>query len=262
MRMMLSRTVAGRMGRAVASILYVGHATTLIELDGVRLLTDPLLRRHVGHLKRLVPLEKALQPPDAVLLSHLHTDHLHLPSLRGLGQSVPLLVPRGAGGLLRRQGFRRVVELSPGESTDVGGLTIGAVPALHDGRRYPFGKEIAANGYTVTGSRSLYFAGDTDVFEAMNELAGADVALLPISGWGAKVGPGHLDPVRAAEALSLLRPRLAIPIHWGTYAPWHWRLSGHEPPDDDPAATFASEAAVAAPDVEVRILRPGERTEF
>ena len=246
----------------MASILYVGHATTLIELDGVQLVTDPLLRRHVGHLRRLVPLGEALPTPDAVLLSHLHTDHLHLPSLRRLGQSVTLLVPRGAGGLLRRQGFRSVVELAPGELTNVGVLTVAAVPALHDGRRYPFGREIAANGYTVTGSRSLYFAGDTDYFEAMNALAGADVALLPVSGWGGKVGPGHLDPGRAADALRLLQPRLAIPIHWGTYAPWHWRLSRHQPPFENPAGAFAEAADRVAPDVEVRILQPGERTAF
>jgi L-ascorbate metabolism protein UlaG (beta-lactamase superfamily) len=246
----------------VASVHYVGHATTLIEIDGVRLLTDPLLRRHVGHLKRLVPFGDDLPPPDAVLLSHLHADHLHIPSLRRLGRRVPLLVPRGAGWLLRRQGFRNVVQLGTGDSTDVGGIAIEAVPALHDGRRYPFGRQIAANGYMVTGSRSLYFAGDTDLFEAMSELAGADAALLPVSGWGATVGPGHLDPDRAAEALSLLRPGLAIPIHWGTYAPWHWRISGHEPPHADPAAAFAAAAARTAPDVNVRILRPGERTEF
>ena len=149
-----------------------------------------------------------------------------------------------------------------GDSTTVGGLAIEAVPAVHDGRRYPYGKDVAAVGYVVAGSRSLYFAGDTDVFEGMSELAGADAALVPVSGWGAKVGPGHLDPTRAAEAVRLLRPRLAIPIHWGTYAPLHWRLTGHQPPHDDPAAAFAAAAAVVAPDVDVRVLRPGERTEF
>jgi L-ascorbate metabolism protein UlaG (beta-lactamase superfamily) len=246
----------------VASVLYVGHATTVIEIDGVRLLTDPLLRRQVGHLRRLVPLGQALPAPDAVLLSHQHADHLDLPSLRRLGQSVHLLVPRGAGWFLRRQGFRGVVEMSAGDSTSVGGLAIEAVPAVHDGRRYPYGKTVAALGYAVAGSRSLYFAGDTDVFEGMSELAGADAALVPVSGWGAKVGPGHLDPTRAAEAVRLLRPRLAIPIHWGTYAPLHWRLTGHQPPHDNPAAEFAAAAALVAPEVDVRILRPGERTEF
>ena len=246
----------------MATVLYVGHATTLIEIDGVRLLTDPLLRRHVGHLQRLVPFGEDLPAPDAVLLSHQHGDHLDLPSLRRLGQSTLLLVPRGAGWTLRRQGFRRVVELSPGESTSVGELAIAAVPAVHDGRRYPYGKKVAALGYAVTGSRSVYFAGDTDVFDGMSELAGADAALIPVSGWGAKVGPGHLDPTRAAAALGLLRPRLAIPIHWGTYAPLHWRVSGRRPPHEDPAAEFAAAAAVVAPEVEVRILRPGERTEF
>ena len=246
----------------MASVLYVGHATTVIEIDGVRLLTDPLLRRQVGHLRRLVPLGQALPAPDAVLLSHQHADHLDLPSLRRLGQSVHLLVPRGAGWFLRRQGFRGVVEMSAGDSTSVGGLAIEAVPAVHDGRRYPYGKTVAALGYAVAGSRSLYFAGDTDVFEGMSELAGADAALVPVSGWGAKVGPGHLDPTRAAEAVRLLRPRLAIPIHWGTYAPLHWRLTGHQPPHDNPAAEFAAAAALVAPEVDVRILRPAERTEF
>ena len=246
----------------MTSILYVGHATTLIELDGVRLLTDPLLRRHVGHLQRLVPLGEALPPPDAVLLSHQHADHLDLPSLRRLGQSMLLLVPRGAGWTLKRQGFRRVVELSPGDSTSVGELAIAAVPAVHDGRRYPYGRKVAALGYVVTGSRSVYFAGDTDVFDGMSELAGADVGLIPVSGWGAKVGPGHLDPARAAAAVGLLRPRVAIPIHWGTYAPLHWRVSGGRSPSEDPAAEFAEAVAITAPEVEVRILRPGEQTEF
>ena len=246
----------------MASILYVGHATTLIELDGVRLLTDPLLRTHVGHLKRLVPLGEAPAPPDAVLLSHLHGDHLDLPSLRRLGQRTRLFVPRGGGGLLRRQGFLGVEELSEGETAYVSGVEIRAVPALHDGRRYPVGKQIAALGYALAGSRTLYFAGDTDFFEGMRELAGLDAALLPIAGWGARLGPGHLDPAGAAEALRVLRPRLAIPIHWGTYAPWHWRLTRHETPSREPEVAFAEAAALAAPDVEVRILRPGERTAF
>jgi L-ascorbate metabolism protein UlaG (beta-lactamase superfamily) len=155
-----------------------------------------------------------------------------------------------------------VEELSEGETASVGGVEIKAVPALHDGRRYPFGKQIAALGYAVAGSRTLYFAGDTDFFEEMSELAGLDAVLLPIAGWGARLGPGHLDAAGAAEALRVLRPRLAIPIHWGTYAPWHWRLTRHETSSQEPESAFADAAALVAPDVEVRIVRPGEHTEF
>ena len=247
----------------MASVLYVGHATTLIEIDGVRLLTDPLLRRHVGHLQRLVPLGEDLPPPDAVLLSHQHGDHLDLPSLRRLGQSMLLLVPRGAGWTLRRQGFRRVVELSPGESTSVGELAIAAVPAVHDGRRYPYGKKVAALGYAVTGSRSVYFAGDTDVFDGMSELAGADVALIPDLRLGRE---GRPRPPRPGAGGRCARPAPAAP---GDSDPLGdvravalARLTRRRPPHDDPAAEFAAAAAVVAPEVEVRILRPGERTEF
>jgi L-ascorbate metabolism protein UlaG (beta-lactamase superfamily) len=90
-----------------------------------------------------------------------------------------------------------------------------------------------------------------------------DLALVPIWGWGPTVGSGeHLDPAGAAQALRLLRPRVAVPIHWGTYHPLHhgWR---REPEFlSEPAETFVREAASIAPEVEVRILKPGERLEF
>jgi L-ascorbate metabolism protein UlaG (beta-lactamase superfamily) len=120
-------------------IAFMGHATVLIELDGVRLLTDPLLRNRVAHLRRQVPpvdRERATGA-DAVLLSHLHRDHLDLASLRLLGRDVPLLAPSGAGAWLGRRGFAHVSELRAGETTDVGPLRVSAVQAQHDGRRHP-----------------------------------------------------------------------------------------------------------------------------
>ncbi len=109
----------------------------------MRLLTDPLLRDRVAHLRRQVPpLEPAVYAGlDAVLISHLHHDHLDLASLRLLGLEIPLIVPAGAGGWLRRRGFTNVTELSVGRSGagNVGTLAVTAVQARHDGRRRPGG---------------------------------------------------------------------------------------------------------------------------
>jgi len=116
---------------------------------------------------------------------------------------------------------------------------------------------VAALGYLIRGSHRIYFAGDTDLFEGMATLsAGLDVALVPIWGWGPSVGPGHLDPRRAAEALRLLHPRLAVPIHWGTYAPLGFgRLQTALLADA--VAEFLRHAAELAPEVEVCVLDLG-----
>ena len=212
----------------------------------------------MGHLRRVAGPAPPIGPVDAVLLSHVHWDHLDLRSLE-LVRASRLVVPRGAGRLLER--FEGVVELDEGEAVTIGALTVRATHAEHLARRLPFGATTPALGYLIEGSRRLYFAGDTDVFDGMRELAPAlDAALLPIDGWGPRVGPGHLDPQRAAEALQLLRPRVAVPIHWGTYR----RLGLSRDPATlrEPAASFERLAAELAPEVETRILAPGERTEL
>ena len=231
----------------------------LLDLDGVQLLTDPVLRNRLAHLRRQVPIDPTQYANiDAVLVSHLHFDHLDLPSLERLGREVPLVVPRGGGGLLKRRGFQRVVEMEAGEEIQVGALTVCATHAEHNGTRLPFGKKAAAVGYVVKGSCGIYFAGDTDIFDGMVEIGrGLDVALMPIWGWGPSVGTGHLDPRRAAEALRLLRPLLAVPIHWGTFAPLG--LGRVRPAFlADPPEAFRRHAAERAPEVEVRVLGPGE----
>ena len=245
-------------------IEYVGHATVLLDMDGVRLLTDPLLRNRVAHLRRTVKVEHgALRGIDAVLISHLHYDHLDFPSLQRLGRELPLVVPRGAGGLIRRKGrFGDVTEMSPGDEIRIGALTIVATKAAHDASRLPMGTRAEPLGYRVEGTRTLYYAGDTDLFPEMAEIGPVDLALLPIWGWGPTMGPGHMDPAAAAQSLRLLRPRIAIPIHWGTYYPIHLSATGRPAWLDTPPETFRAEAAAVAPATEVRILRPGERTEI
>ena len=115
-------------------LLYVGHATVLIELDGVRLLTDPVLRSRVWHLRRRVPIGTAdLTEIDAALVSHLHFDHLDRPSLRLLERDTTLVVPVGARRLVR--GFTDVREVDVGDEVRIGEVTIHATPAAHDGGR-------------------------------------------------------------------------------------------------------------------------------
>jgi L-ascorbate metabolism protein UlaG (beta-lactamase superfamily) len=239
-------------------ITWVGHSTVLIELDGVRLLTDPVLRPRVTHLRRVGRVAwDMLRDVDAVAVSHAHYDHLDPPSLRRLGRSVPLIVPRGAGRMVR--GFERVVELEEGEETRVGGLTVRATHAEHSGHRDFLGSPAAAVGFLFSGTSRLYFPGDTDLFPSMSSLArDLDVAFLPVAGWGSRVPRGHLDPARAAEALGLLRPRVAIPIHWGTYR--MIGLSRDPQALREPAESFARLAAELAPEVDVRVLPVGGTT--
>jgi L-ascorbate metabolism protein UlaG (beta-lactamase superfamily) len=243
-------------------VTYVGHATILVELDGTRLLTDPVLRGRVGPLRRhgAPPAPGLTHGLDAVLISHLHHDHADLPSLRRLGRDVPMLVPPGAGAFFERRGFSTVSELAPGESIRVGGIAVTATEAWHpSGGRFERASE--AVGFLLSGSRHrIYFAGDTDLFDGMEGLASElDLALLPIWGWGPNLGPGHLDPERAARAAALLLPRIAVPIHWGTLYPLG--LARLRPgPLRTPPREFAARVREVAPQVEVRVLAPGGAT--
>jgi L-ascorbate metabolism protein UlaG (beta-lactamase superfamily) len=243
-------------------VTYVGHATVLLELDGARLLTDPVLRGRVGPLRRhgAPPAPGLTQDLDAVLISHLHHDHADLPSLRGIGRDVTVLTSPGGGGFLARRGFTAVTELAPGESAQVGKVTVTATEARHPGGGR-FERASQAVGFLLSGSRRrIYFAGDTDLFDGMEGLGGElDLALLPIWGWGPSIGAGHLDPERAARAAALLSPRIAVPIHWGTLYPFG--LARLRPdPLRMPPHEFAARIRDLAPQVEARVLAPGEAT--
>jgi len=241
--------------RLTAVVLrWLGHSTVVVDLDGARVVTDPVLRRRVMHLRRAADVPSP-DDVDTVLLSHLHYDHLDLASLARIGVECPVVVPRGGGKALR--GFERVTEVEPGTVFEVNGLQVRVCEAVHDGRRRPIGAAVPAVGYVLEGSRSVYFAGDTDLFDGMRELAPVDVALLPIWGWGPSVGEGHLDPESAAEALTLLEPRVVVPIHWGTYHVLGRRDAGRAPAD-----AFALAALRAAPEVDVRVLPVGGTLEL
>lgn len=268
----LSIGSAGRIaysGSVTPAVSFLGHASVLIEIDGVRVLTDPILRSRVTFLRRVVPAAPASMSEDidVVLISHLHHDHCDLASLAKLRDAI-VVVPQGAGGYLRTRGHLPfVIELAEGETAQVAGLVVTAVHADHDGLRPPFGPRAEAVGFVVTGEQgSVYFAGDTDVFPGMADLplpesARLDVALLPVWGWGPNLGPGHMNPQRAAESLRMLRPRIAVPVHWGTLFPVGLKatLPGSRDLLTRPPEQFVELASQIAPDVEVVVTQPGER---
>ncbi len=243
-----------------ADVTFLGHSTVLIEMGDARILTDPVLLDRISILRRAAPTlpSDLYRDIDAVVISHLHLDHLDVRSLRALGTDLPLVVPRGAGMLMQRLGFTRVEELGKGRSMVVDGVTVRATHADHSGFRPPFGPTADAVGYVFElDNESVYFAGDTDIFPEMADLAGVDLALLPVWGWGPRLGPGHMDPGRAADALQLIQPRLAVPIHWGTLWPLGMgRVTPHRL--ERPPLEFAEAAATRAPDVPILLTPPGE----
>jgi L-ascorbate metabolism protein UlaG (beta-lactamase superfamily) len=238
----------------MGSLTYVGHSTVLVEQGGLRMLTDPLLRAGIAHVRRRVPMPEldALRDLDAVLISHAHADHLDLASLRLLDHSGPVVVPRGVGAIVRKAGMRDVIELDVGERWE----GVEALAADHDGRRHPLGKHMPALGFLLDGPVRVYFAGDTDLFDGMATLAGrVDVALLPIWGWGPRLPAGHLNPESAARATALIKPAVVVPVHWGTLRSVGTRVPGLT---EAPALAFAAAVGTHAAASEVRILAPGE----
>jgi L-ascorbate metabolism protein UlaG (beta-lactamase superfamily) len=236
---------------------WLGHATVLLELGGARLVTDPVLRARLGHLTRRTPpiAPAELGALDAALVSHVHRDHLDIPTLARLEGEPQVLVPAGVGDLVRGHGPARVVELSEGESHAIEAVRVTATAAHHRARRGPRSPWLPSLGFLIeAGGSRIYFAGDTDIYPEMAALVPLDVALLPVWGWGPSIGEGHLNPRTAAEGLRLLRPRVAVPIHWGTYFPWGLRGARLK----DPPHEFARHAGELAREVDVRVLAPGD----
>lgn len=244
-----------------SSIIYFGHSTVLIEMDGMRILTDPILRDRVSFLRRTSPAidPTSYQDVDAVLISHLHYDHLDISSLQRLGNHYRLIAPRNSKPVLKKSGLTNADEIQIGDSIRLGSLSVRATYADHVRSRHPLGPSADCIGYLISGSACIYFPGDTRLFPQMACLAGEqiDLALVPVWGWGPNRGKMHMGPMEAAQALNLVRPRMAVPIHWGTFIPfwlrWMKPAFHYFPPLD-----FAAHANQIAPQVKVHVLLPGE----
>ena len=204
-------------------LTWLGHSTVVLDLDGVRIVADPLLRRNNGVLRRRggQPAGTAWAGTDAVLLSHLHHDHAEVASLR-LFPDVPVLTAPANAAWARRKGLDGR-GLSEDEWVPVGdsGVDVRLVRAVHHSRPMPH-RPNAANGHLVRGpSGVVWLAGDTELYPEMEDLAemaggGVDVALVPIGGWGPRLSPGHMGPEEAAVACRLSCAAYAVPVHWKT----------------------------------------------
>ena len=237
-------------------IRWIGHATVLLELDGTRLLTDPILRRRIVHLRTVRPPPAPERARAASTRCSCRTPTaITSTSARCAGSARACRCSRRAepcGRSAAAGSGAKVDSLAAGRRAD----DRAALGAGDAGRARP--RPARRSGFSCAGSKTVYFAGDTDLFPELAGLADPlDVALVPIWGWGPTLGEGHLDPERAAEAVRLLRPRIVIPIHWGSLHPLG--MSGaaflREPPE-----TFRRLVHERAPEVEVRLLQPGAET--
>jgi L-ascorbate metabolism protein UlaG (beta-lactamase superfamily) len=248
-------------------VTWWGHSSVTVECAGTRLLFDPVLCDSIAHLRR----RRGPTPPasarraDAVMISHLHADHCHLRSLRLLEAGIPVIGPSGIADFLDRAlpGNRLCCQdLAVGERIAVGNVVLHALYAAHDHRRSPVSRSRAQPlSYLVDGDHlgaaPLWFGGDTALHDGMRQVAPVSVALVAVAGWGPALGPGHLDPEQAAQAVRWLAAEVAIPIHYGTFWPrgLAWLAQDQFL---GPERRFEQHAKLIAPNTSVRILAPSE----
>jgi N-acyl-phosphatidylethanolamine-hydrolysing phospholipase D len=224
-----------RENRGEATITWVGHATLLVQLDGLNLLTDPQWSDRASPLSWAGPRRltapglrlEDLPPIHAVVISHDHYDHLDVPTLRRLAAAHhPLfLVPLGFKGWFAALGIAEVEELDWWESRTLGTLTLTFVPAQHWGARslWDENRRLWGGWVVAGGSKRLYFAGDTGYWEGLREigrrLGPFDVAAIPIGAYqpAEMMRLSHTTPEEALRLFGELGGRLFMGIHWGTF---------------------------------------------
>jgi L-ascorbate metabolism protein UlaG (beta-lactamase superfamily) len=215
---------------------WLGHSTVLVEIDGVRVLTDPVWGERVSPMsfagpKRFHPAPApiaALPPLDAVIVSHDHYDHLDHPTILELARlDVPFITSLGVGAHLEAWGVpaQRIIELDWWEHTTLarGGVTITAAPSQHfSGRSLRDRNRTAWSSFQVRGPKhAFFFSGDTgltpEYAEIRERLGPFDLVMLEVGAYHPAWGDIHLGPENALAAHELLGGGAFLPVHWGTF---------------------------------------------
>jgi N-acyl-phosphatidylethanolamine-hydrolysing phospholipase D len=252
-------------------ITWLGHASFLMQIDGLNVLLDPHLSKRASPFQKFGPARLVDAPLsvedlpriDAVLLSHDHYDHLDEPTVRALhkrfGSDITWVTPLAYVEWFGRRGITNVVELDWWQKTHIRTLRITATPAQHWTRRGWYAFERLWASFMIEGeSASVYFAGDSGYCPAFKEIGaefgGCDVAIIPIGAYEPRwfMQSAHMNPEEAVQTFVDVRARTFIPMHWGTF-----RLTD-EDPLEPPQRLRAAWSAAGLPDTDLKILQHGQ----
>ena len=218
-------------------ITWIGHASFLIQMEGMNVLIDPnwsMWLKVIKRLKRPGLHIDSLPSIDFVLVTHAHFDHLDRRTLRRVAEGQPIVVPTGVGNLVHDLGFHTVHELDEWEQIQLGPLRVSLTPCAHWGARMLHDSHRGFGGFVIEANeRSIFHCGDSAYFPGFEEIGKRfpiEVALLPIGAYDAPSRREvHMNPEEAVRAFLELGAEKLVPMHYGTFRLGYEPL--HEPPE-------------------------------